>query len=266
MCKNLARPDHPFHKFSSGNLQTLKEAPEASGIDVRQRLLDFHATYYSSNVLKLVILGKEPLDVLQKWVDEKFSPMKNKNLPIPKFPGAPYQEAQLKKVVKVVPVRDARTLQMIWPLPSVREFYRSKPTRYLAHLVGHESEGSITALLKEKGWANELSAGVSTNYSDFAAFAVTIELTEQGLAQVNDVMLAVFQYIQMLKAAAPQEWIHDEIKVSRAVSAELHNRNFTTTSFAFSSGRGSCRLPIPSKVSAHDVRLIIGGLPRALRT
>lgn len=212
MCKNLARPDHPFHKFSSGNLQTLKEAPEASGIDVRQRLLDFHATYYSSNVLKLVILGKEPLDVLQQWVDEKFSPMKNKNLPIPKFPGAPYQEAQLKKVVKVVPVRDARTLQMIWPLPSVREFYRSKPTRYLAHLVGHESEGSITALLKEKGWANELTAGVSTNYSDFAAFAVTIELTEQGLAQVNDVMLAVFQYIQMLKDAAPQEWIHDEIK------------------------------------------------------
>lgn len=207
----MAREDHPFHKFSTGNLKTLKEAPEKSGVDVRKRLLDFHATYYSANVLKLVVLGKEPLDVLQHWVDLKFSSVPNKNLPIPTFPGEPYKLGQLQKIVKVVPVRDSRTLQLAWPLPSVRDLYRSKPSRYLSHLIGHESEGSITALLKEKGWVNELSAGTSSSYSDFAVFSVSVELTEQGLKHVDDVIEVVFQYIQMLKTVGVQEWIYQEI-------------------------------------------------------
>jgi secreted Zn-dependent insulinase-like peptidase len=35
----------------------------------------------------------------------------------------------------------------------------SSPLRYLSHLLGHESEGSILSLLRAKGWANGLSAG-----------------------------------------------------------------------------------------------------------
>lgn len=31
--------------------------------------------------------------------------------------------------------------------------------RYISHLLGHEGEGSILSYLKNKGWANELSAG-----------------------------------------------------------------------------------------------------------
>ena len=86
---------------------------------------------------------------------------------------------------------------------------------YLSHLIGHESEGSITALLKEKGWANELSAGLSKSYSDFSAFSVSVELTESGLENVNGVILIVFQYIAMLNATGPQRWVFDEVRVRR---------------------------------------------------
>ena len=45
--------------------------------------------------MKLVVLGKESLDQLLQWVVEKFSAVKNKNVPIPTFEGHPLTENEL---------------------------------------------------------------------------------------------------------------------------------------------------------------------------
>jgi len=63
--KSLSNPKHPYCHFSTGNLEILKTQPEARGIDVRQKFMDFHEKHYSANRMKLVILGREPLDVLE---------------------------------------------------------------------------------------------------------------------------------------------------------------------------------------------------------
>jgi secreted Zn-dependent insulinase-like peptidase len=52
---------------------------------------------------------------------------------------------------KIVPVKKQHRLSMIWPLPPVLPDFRSKPNRYLSHLVGHEGAGSILVLLKKLG-------------------------------------------------------------------------------------------------------------------
>lgn len=60
--KSIARPDHPYSKFGTGNLQTLKTEPEKIGLSVRDELLKFHSKYYSSNLMSLVLLGKSFFD------------------------------------------------------------------------------------------------------------------------------------------------------------------------------------------------------------
>ncbi|CAB3381398.1 Hypothetical predicted protein, partial [Cloeon dipterum] len=50
--------DHPYSKFGTGNKQTLIDDPKKNGINVREALLKFHSTYYSSNIMSLAILGK----------------------------------------------------------------------------------------------------------------------------------------------------------------------------------------------------------------
>jgi insulysin len=42
----------------TGNKQTLDILPKESGINVREELLKFHDTWYSSNIMALAILGK----------------------------------------------------------------------------------------------------------------------------------------------------------------------------------------------------------------
>ena len=54
MNKETGDPDHPWCKFSTGNKDTLADAPKKQGLDTRQALLDFHAKYYSSHIMGLV--------------------------------------------------------------------------------------------------------------------------------------------------------------------------------------------------------------------
>lgn len=94
--KHLSNPAYPYNKFGTGNLVSLKERPTAKGLDVREAFMKFHETYYSANLMKLVVLGREPLDQLQAWVVDKFSAVKNKELKAPNFDGKPFTEKELQ--------------------------------------------------------------------------------------------------------------------------------------------------------------------------
>ena len=53
--------------------------------------------------------------------------------------------------MKAVPVRERHTLQLIWPVtPSIKE-YKKGASSYLSHLLGHEADGSLYALVKTLG-------------------------------------------------------------------------------------------------------------------
>ena len=101
-------------------------------------------------------------------------------------------------------------LQMTWPLPPQDNNYETKPTRYLGHLLGHESAGSVLSVLKKQGLADGLSAGEGSAGSDFSSFTVSIELTKEGLERVNDVVSVVFQYIGMLQREGVSERVWAE--------------------------------------------------------
>jgi insulysin len=60
--------------------------------------MKFHETYYSANLMKLVVLGREPLDQLEQWVVEKFAAVKNKDLKAPDFEGKPFTEKELQAI------------------------------------------------------------------------------------------------------------------------------------------------------------------------
>lgn len=40
--RSLAKPDHPYHKFGTGDLDTLWNKPKAAGLDIRAELIKFY--------------------------------------------------------------------------------------------------------------------------------------------------------------------------------------------------------------------------------
>lgn len=86
-------------------------------------------------------------------------------------------------------------MEIIFPIPPEQHLYLEKPTSTLSHLLGHESDGSILSALKKKLWAVGLSSYLFQTNRDFACFAVNIDLTEEGVKNVNEIISCVFAYI-----------------------------------------------------------------------
>ena len=76
--RSTCDPGHDFSKFTIGNKECLWSLPTSRGVDVRQRLLEFHSQWYSSNIMSLAVLGRETLDTLQQMVIDKFIDIPNK--------------------------------------------------------------------------------------------------------------------------------------------------------------------------------------------
>ena len=224
--KSLSNPRHPYHQFSTGNLQTLRDEPRKRGLDIRSEFIKFHDKYYSANRMKLVVLGKEPLDELESWVSELFAEVKNKDLPQNRWDHEqPYSTDDLLKQISAKPVMDSRTLDIMFTYQDEDHLYKSHPSRYVSHLIGHEGPGSILAYIKSKGWANRLSAGPMTVCPGSGLFNISIGLTTHGFAQYQEVVKAVFQYIAVMKQAGPQEWIVDEVKEMNQVDFRFKQKS-----------------------------------------
>lgn len=99
--KSLCDPKHPYNKFGTGSKKTLLEDPKISNINIREALMEFHAKWYSANIMSLAVFGKESLDELEAMVVGMFSEIENKNVTSPQWKDLPYSEDQLATKTKV---------------------------------------------------------------------------------------------------------------------------------------------------------------------
>src|SRR3569833_611341 len=160
--KSLSNPAHPFCHFATGNFEVLKTIPESRGINIREKFIEFYEKHYSANRMKLVVLGREFLDLLDAWVAELFSSIRNKNLEPNRWPDVePFGPEQLGLQCFTKPVMDTRELELSFPIFDESDMFETRPSGYISHLIGHEGPGSIMSYIKSKGWANALTAGAN---------------------------------------------------------------------------------------------------------
>ena len=124
--KSTSSRSHPYWKFGTGNRVTLWDEPSARGEDVRARLIEWQERHYSSNLMKLAVLGKDSLDDMTKAVVDMFSPSQNRALNPPTFPGSPLTEEELGKTIFLKSVKDVRGLDLSFPFPDEEPFYETK--------------------------------------------------------------------------------------------------------------------------------------------
>jgi len=201
-------PQSPYAKFSVGSLETLADRNNDL---VRNDLLQFYKTHYSANLMALVVLGNVPLPVLKKWVTDRFSAIPNHYAEKKVFTEPLLTEAQMAQQIDIKSLQEKRELSLIFALPETQSYYLAKPSAYFQSLLGHEGEGSILALLKEKGWADEFSASIGFSHNaQESSLQLGINLTHAGLQHTNEIIDIVFQYIRLLQHHDIQEWIFRE--------------------------------------------------------
>eukprot|EP01083_Nonionella_stella_P042516 114815_1 len=219
--KSLSRDTHPFHKFGTGNMQTLRENVDAD-IDVRSELIQFYRKHYSSSIMKLAIIGKEDIDTMTQKVNEVFTSIPNLKIKKPEYSHDVYNRDTFPALYKLVPIKEIRELRLNWIMDSCYTHTLERPTTLLSYCLGDESKGSVYSYLKELGLATGLSAGCKHSLPEFAVFHCSVSLTVQGLDRWQEVVSIIYEYIEQMKKITDTEW--REYFVERSKMKEM---NFT---------------------------------------
>ena len=211
--KQGLNPQHPFSKFGAGNLSTLEKP------GLIQALKSFYETEYSANRMALVVLGKEPLDLLESMIATRFKDIPNKQLTGSVNSTPLFDLSRLPMVIQSRPTTEKRQLTLLFPVPDTTAFIDRAPLRYLAHLIGHEGHGSLINHLKAQGYANSISAGESIGMADHRSFAISISLTLKGFQQRDDIIQDIFNTVRLIETEGLDAWRFDELKL-------ISNANF----------------------------------------
>lgn len=213
--RSLYHPEHPANAFHTGNLETLKNV-------TKEQLHQFIQDNYTPERMALCIVSNRSLDDLERMARSTFSA-------VPKNPVKPLHISEqvlhskdCLRLLRVVPVKDIRELRLYFAVPSQQKHFRDKTGRLLGMTMGDEGKGSLLSLLKEENLASSLSAGLGEETRFYSALNVSIELTEKGLAQYEQVLAYVFSYIAMLRETEFPRHIWEEIKTSSKLS-ELYS-------------------------------------------
>jgi len=205
--KEVVNPKHPFAKFSVGNNDTLADR---NGQSIRNDIIEFYEQEYSADLMTLTILAPSELDTIEAWVTENFSPIKNRKR-INKCLTEPLIRDEDKRIfIKVKPIKESKKMILSFHFPNMSEHYSTKPLSYFAHLLGFEGEGSLLLFLKQKKWITSLAAGGGVSGSNFREFTVSINLTSRGLKHIDDIVQAIFEFIELIKKQGITEWRYHE--------------------------------------------------------
>jgi insulysin len=201
----FVKKGHPAGKFGTGSLETL-------GDITREELVAFYNNQYSANRMGLALLSTHSLDEMEAWTRQYFSDVKNHNLERTKHDPIIFEKKETFRLVKIDPVKDLRDLEISFAIPSTRHMYESKPGRQLGFILGHEGKGSLLSYLKDKGWAQTLSAGARPETKEYGMATIRIGLTPKGQDDHKEIVLATMDYIELMKESGHQFHVYNELK------------------------------------------------------
>jgi len=165
LLKASAHPDHPFVKFGCGNYFTLTNGGNLTigtrGSSPRDELIQFWERFYVAENMRLCVVGRCTLDVLQEGVEQYFKGVRSDESFLKSVYGVKaFDRERLGIWRETIPLVEMRSIKILFAAPSMDTelMNKYKPFNVISHLLGHESPGSLHAILLEEGLINELSS------------------------------------------------------------------------------------------------------------
>jgi secreted Zn-dependent insulinase-like peptidase len=219
--KDTVNPEHPFSKFSVGNLDTLADR---SGKNISHEVKRFFEQFYRAQYMTLALEGPQELSELQTLAEQLFTDIASSSQALPAITQPLYLPTDQKIKINVCPVKNDHQLIISFAMDSIDQYYRDKPESIIAYLLGHEGKGSILSLLKKHDWALALTAGSGINGSNFKDFNISIALTELGEKHLSHVIDVVFAYINLLKKEGIAEHYYQEKQQISYLAFTFHEK------------------------------------------
>ncbi len=202
-------PAHPGARFSGGNLETLSDKPNSP---VYESLLAFRNKYYSANLMKAVIYSNEPLPELAHIAAQTYGRVPNKSIERPEITVPVVTDAQKGIVIHYVPALPRKVLRVEFRIDNNSAQFRSKTDELITYLIGNRTPGTLSDWLQKQGLVEGIRADSDPVVNgNSGVLAISATLTDKGLANRDQVVAAIFSYLDMLRQKGVDKSYFDEL-------------------------------------------------------
>lgn len=202
-------PQHPNSRFSGGNLDTLKDKANSK---LQDELVGFYKHYYSANLMNGVLYGDQPIDSLAKIAQDTFGRIPNFNATVPAIDIPAVTDKEKGIIIHYVPAQPQKAIQIEFSIKNNMADFRSKSDSYISYLIGNRSPGTLADWLISQGLAEGISASSSPNADrNYGSFSIYVTLTDKGLQERDQIIAAIFSYIDLIKRDGVNKSYFDEI-------------------------------------------------------
>ncbi|HGK4673310.1 TPA: pitrilysin [Kluyvera georgiana] len=202
-------PAHPGARFSGGNLETLSDKP---GSPVYESLLAFRDKYYSANLMKAVIYSNKPLPELAQIAAQTYGRVPDKAIARPEITVPVVTDAQKGIVIHYVPALPRKVLRVEFRIDNNSAQFRSKTDELITYLIGNRTPGTLSDWLQKQGLVEGIRADSDPVVNgNSGVLAISATLTDKGLAHRDEVVAAIFSYLEMLRQKGVDKRYFDEL-------------------------------------------------------
>ena len=202
-------PAHPGARFSGGNLETLSDKPDSP---VYEALLAFRNKYYSANLMKAVIYSNKPLPELAQIAAQTYGRVPNKSIERPEITVPVVTDAQKGIIIHYVPALPRKVLRVEFRIDNNSAQFRSKTDELITYLIGNRTPGTLSDWLQKQGLVEGIRADSDPVVNgNSGVLAISATLTDKGLAHRDEVVAAIFSYLDTLRQKGIDKSYFDEL-------------------------------------------------------
>ncbi|KAJ9074266.1 hypothetical protein DSO57_1008253 [Entomophthora muscae] len=188
---------HPATRFPIGSYETLFSDPTKQGIDIHEAVKAHYNKHYSSNLMSLVVRGRDGIEALKKMVIPKFSSIPNKQL-MPTNAGSPYSSSNLATNVLVHVQKDIEEINVQFTLEPMDFPKYQKTLGFFEHLLRTNGNTSLSEVFVANGLFIRWSGQLSENQRGFSLFNFNFrtKATEENKSKI---LYILFAYLNAIK-------------------------------------------------------------------
>ena len=217
--KETSNPSHPIASFSTGNAETLSGIPQ-------EALKQWYRSNYSANRMHLAMISPQPLQQMIQLAVQNFSSVPNYQLPEQKITEKMSSPQQRGHIIYIKPIKDLKQLSLTWEVaPKFAHDNDKHALQLVAYALGNGDEKSLIEQLKRENLAEELKVGADRFGKDHLLFSIDIQLTDQGVKQLNTAILRTFQAIANLKEQGIPEYLFEERRQMAILNYQHQSRD-----------------------------------------
>lgn len=203
LIKHLSNKEHPYNRFTTGNINTLQVPIE--------KVIDFYNENYSPEKMCLSVCSNQNISSLEKIVKKMFNQIKKKiTLPFYSLKSMPIIKEDFGRQIFYQTL--GQTKKLIVFFQSQKEKYQVSTSKYVSYIINEKGKKSLYSLLKKKDLATSVEFDKEIKTNQFELYSISLRLTEKGVKETEKILCYVFKCLNMIRTCGQSKRIVCELE------------------------------------------------------